>query len=87
MIHAVLEDNTFYPVPTIKIATDKKKLEVRLNKNGVLALKEMLHMHVIEYLFWKLSAIKWQKSKLQKNIWYPDMSKDDGRMKSFGVNP
>lgn len=87
MIHAVLEDNTFYPIPTIKTATDKKKLEVRLNKNGILALKEMLHMHVIEYLFWKLSAIKWQKSKLQKNIWYPDMSKDDGRIKYLGVNP
>lgn len=42
---------TLYPVPIIKTASDKKKLEVGLNKKGILALKEMLHMHVIEYLY------------------------------------
>lgn len=83
MTHAMLEDNTLYPVPVIKTATDKKKLEVGLNKKGILALKEMLYTHAIEYLYWKLSARRWQKS----NIQYPGVSKDDRMIKHLGVNP
>lgn len=53
MTYAVLEDNIRYIGTILKTATDKKKLEGGLQKRAcvILALKGILPVHVIEYLY------------------------------------